>query len=117
MPDIKSITDALIKFRQERDWQQFHTPKNIAISLALEAAEVLELFQWKNDDEAQTLIQHNPELLADELADVLNWVLLLAHDANIDIMTAAQKKIIKNELKYPVAKAKGNAQKYTEFKR
>jgi NTP pyrophosphatase (non-canonical NTP hydrolase) len=112
---IKNLTEQLIKFRNERDWQQFHKPKELAISLSLEASELLELFQWKTDAEIAQMIKHHPEKLRDELADVFNWILVLSHDCNIDILAASAAKIEKNAQKYPIEKAKGRHTKYTEF--
>lgn len=114
---IKRLTEQLITFRNERDWQQFHKPKDLAISLTLEAAELLELFQWKTDAEITHMVQHHPEKLRDELADVFNWILVLSHDCNIDILAASTAKIEKNKQKYPIEKAKGKHTKYTEFTR
>ncbi len=102
-------------FVDDRDWDQFHNPKDLSISLALEAAEVMEHFQWKSDEE---MIQHAVKHKADvgeELADVFYWVLLLANKLDVDITDAFQKKMHKNEAKYPITKAKGNHKKYTEL--
>ncbi len=112
---IGDLQKAILKFRDERDWKQFHNPKDCAISLQLEASEVLEHFQWKNPEEIETHIKTNKEDIGEELADVLYWVLLLSHDLNIDIVKASQKKLKKNGLKYPVAKAKGSHKKYSEL--
>jgi NTP pyrophosphatase (non-canonical NTP hydrolase) len=99
---IKHLIKKLIAFRDERDWQQFHKPKDLAISLALEAAELLELFQWKTEAEVGEMIKHN-------------WILVLSHDCNIDILAASAVKIEKNAQKYPVEKARGKHAKYTEL--
>jgi len=112
---LKQLTEKLITFRNEREWKQFHKPKDLAISLSLEAAELLELFQWKNDAEIAQMINNDPEKLRDELADVFNWVLILSHDCNINILEAATAKIGKNAQKYPVEKAKGRHTKYTDL--
>ncbi len=106
-----------LKFREERDWKQYHSARNVALSISLEAAELLEIFQWKTDDEAKELVndavQH--ENIADELSDILLYSILMANDLNIDIIKAADKKIDKNAEKYPADKAKGKAVKYTEL--
>ncbi len=106
-----------LKFREERDWKQYHSAKNIALSISLEAAELLEIFQWKTDDEAKKLVndpvQH--ENIADELSDILLYAILMANDLNINIIEAADKKIDKNAEKYPTDKVKGKAIKYTEL--
>ena len=115
MSDLKQMTDALLRFRRERDWEQFHNPKDQMLSLALEAAELLELAQWRDGQALQEHLEANRELLSDELADVLGWVLLIAHDQGIDLAAAAEAKLRKNEAKYPVEKAKGRAEKYRDL--
>jgi len=115
MSDFGKFTQKFITFRNERDWQQFHKPKDVALSLALEAAELLELFQWKTDEQAAQAYQEDPEKFADELADVVGWVLILAHDLKIDLATALEHKLAKNAAKYPIEKSKGNAKKYTQL--
>jgi len=110
-----SLLKKLLKFREERDWEKFHNPKDMALSLVLEAAEVLEHFQWKNDEVMKEYAQKNKDDIGAELADVLNWLLLLSHDLDIDLLGALDKKIDKNALKYPVEKSKGNAKKYTNL--
>lgn len=117
MSDIQKLTERIIKFRDARDWKQFHKPKDLAISLSLEASEVLEHFQWKSEKEIEEYVKTNKEEIADELADVLNYLLLSAHDLDIDIADALNKKIDKSESKYPVEKARGNAKKYTELEK
>ena len=105
--DIQEI----LKFQKERDWKQFHLPKNLAISLSIEAAEILEIFQWtKGSDLPGEKRKH----LEEEIADVYYYLLLLAHETNIDIKKAFQKKMMINAKKYPVSKSKGSSKKYTE---
>ena len=115
MSDIKTIAEKLIAFRIARDWEQFHNPKDIAISLALEAAEVLEHFQWKSPEEIKQYSKDHKDDIAEEMADVFNWIILLAHDLDIDIIKACEDKIAKNAKKYPSEKSKGNHMKYTEL--
>lgn len=115
MSDIVELTQKIIKFRDERDWEQFHNPKDCAISLSLEASELLEHFQWKNKEEVEKYIKTNINDISEELADVLYWVLLMSNDLNVDIVDALEKKIMKNEEKYPVEKAKGKHTKYNNF--
>ena len=115
MNDIKTVTHKLLEFRKKRDWGKFHKPKDLAISLILEASELLEHFQWKSEDEVKKYIKDYKEEVAEELADVFNWVLLLSHDLKIDIIEASLKKIEKNSKKYPTAKAKGKYTKYTKL--
>jgi NTP pyrophosphatase (non-canonical NTP hydrolase) len=114
---MKTLTQALLTFRDERNWAQFHTLRNLIVSLNLEAAELLELTQWKNDAEMAALAD-NPvahEALRDECADILLYLLLIAERAGIDLEMAAQQKLAKNALKYPVEKSYGSSRKYTEF--
>lgn len=115
MADIRKLTDLVVAFRDARDWKQFHNPKDMAISLALEAGEVLEHFQWKSDTEIQSHIESKREELGDELADVLYWVLLMANDTDVDIAAAFERKLAKNGEKYPVEKSQGKHTKYTEL--
>ncbi|MBI4437895.1 nucleotide pyrophosphohydrolase [Candidatus Uhrbacteria bacterium] len=116
MTDFEQLTQAIQQFIEERDWKQFHKPKDCAISLTLEAAEVAELFQWKTDEQMEAMkTGDKQEELADEFSDVLFWVLAMAHDFNIDIKSAFLRKLEKSAAKYPVEKAKGNNKKYTEY--
>ena len=112
---IKSLTKRIIDFRNARDWKQFHNPKDVSLSLVLEASEVMEHFQWKNKEEIDKYIIDAKEDISDEIADVLYWVLLLSHDLKIDPLAALDKKISKNEAKYPVEKAKGKHTKYNKL--
>lgn len=104
-------------FRDARDWRQFHTLRNLIVSLNLEAAELLELTQWKDDSEVDALLQQPAALedLRDECADVLLYLLLIADRAGIDLLAAAEKKLAKNAAKYPVEKSYGSSAKYTEL--
>lgn len=115
MDKLDILTKKIIEFRDRRDWKQFHNPKDVAISLSLEAGEVLEHFQWKNKEEIEEYVVRHKDSIGEELADVLYWVLLISHDLNINIASALNKKIKKNEEKYPVEKAKGTHKKYTEL--
>ena len=112
---IQKLTKDLIDFRDERDWEQFHNPKDVALSLTLEATEVLEHFQWKNGVELEEYAKTHKDDIAEELADVFNWVLILSHDLKIDIASASEKKLVKNKLKYPIHKAKGKITKYDKL--
>lgn len=102
----------VIQFRDDRDWRQFHTPKDLAISMNLEAAEVLELFQWSGAD---LDCAHKRDKLREELADVLSYCILMADVCGFDLDEIMNEKVTKNEAKYPVEKARGNAAKYTEL--
>jgi len=102
----------LLAFSDEREWDQFHDSKNLALALLLEAAELNELFLWKKEIESENV---NPDKLKEELADVLSYAFLLAEKHNLDIFDIIQEKIKVNAKKYPVEKAKGTAKKYTEL--
>ncbi len=115
MKDISDITKRIIAFRDARDWKQFHNPKDCALSLVLEATEVMEHFQWKGKEEIEKYIVTNKVDIGDELADVLYWVLLMGNDLEIDVLGALEEKMKKNEEKYPVEKAKGNHIKYNNL--
>ena len=113
MPTLEQLTQDVVRFRDERDWKQFHNPKDVALSLLLEAGEVLEIFQWKDAAGVAEAAQARKNDLEDELADVLSYTLLMAHDLGIDLSDALAAKLRKNALKYPVDKAKGSSSKYT----
>lgn len=114
--DIERLTKMFIDFRNDRDWGKFHNLKDLAISLSIESAELLELFQWKDNNEIEALIKsEKKQLLEDEVADVAAYLFMLCHEANIDIEKAIIDKIQKNNEKYPIDKSKGNAKKYTEL--
>ena len=112
MADIQSLTDKLIKFRKQRDWEQFHDSKNLALAISIEAAELNELFLWKNDSNSEDV---KLEKLKEELADILSFSLLLAEKHQLNIFDIVLEKIQKNNEKYPVEKAKGTAKKYDEL--
>ena len=109
------MTAALLKFRDDRDWRQFHNPKDQFLSLALEAAELLELAQWRDGEALEAHLRENGTAVADELCDVLGWVLLIAHDRGVDLPRAFADKLRRNAEKYPVAESRGRAAKYTEY--
>ena len=115
--DLNSLTKRLIEFRDERNWQQFHSLKDLIISLNLEASELLELTQWKDADSFEASVSEGKgrQDLEEECADVLLYLLLVAEKSGIDLLKVASDKIDKNAQKYPVDKAKGNAKKYTQL--
>ena len=115
MGDISDLQQRVIAFRDARNWKQFHNHKDLAISLVLEASELLEHFQWKTPEEIKTHLTTHKSEVSDELADVLYWLLLMAHDLEIDLQEAFVHKLAKNETKYPVNKARNNHKKYTEL--
>lgn len=104
--DISEITDALLRFRDERDWDQFHNSKDLALAISIEAAELNELFLWKQSESVDL------SALREELADVLSFCFLLAHKHNLDVREIILEKIAKNAQKYPIDKSKGTAKKY-----
>lgn len=106
--------DKVLKFRDDRSWKQFHNPKDLAISINLEAAELLEIFQWSADD---LICAEKLDKVREELADVLNYCILLADAYNLDLDEIVLEKVKRNEEKYPVEKAYGSKEKYTELKR
>jgi NTP pyrophosphatase (non-canonical NTP hydrolase) len=112
---LSSLRSSLRAFAAERDWDQFHSPKNLATALSVEAAELLEHFQWLTEAQSAQL---SPEKLIEvkhELADVLIYLIRLADKLDVDLLTAAEEKIALNAQKYPVEKAKGKMKKYTEL--
>lgn len=109
MSDFEEIIQELIKFRNERDWEQFHNPKDLALAINVEAGELLELFLWKNAKDA------NSEKVKEELADIFAFAFLLAHKYGFDVKQIVLEKIKLNGEKYPVDKAKGTAKKYNEL--
>ena len=104
MDEIRKLTEEIVAFTEERDWDQFHSPANLAKSISIEAAELLECYQWSDSAD--------PDAVEEELADVLNYCLQLAAKLNLDPAEIIRKKIKKNALKYPVEKSKGKSDKY-----
>ena len=114
-PDLLKIRDDLCSFAAERDWEQFHSPKNLAIALSVEASELLEHFQWLTEAESSILDKKTKVLVREELADVLLYLVRLADRLDVDLVDAARDKIKLNAKKYPVAKARGSHHKYTDL--
>lgn len=112
MADLKTITQKLIEFRDEREWSQFHDPKNLAAALSIEAAELNEIFLWKDSKNSH---QHAPERVSEELADVLSYALLIADHYQLNIVDIIESKMATNAQKYPIELARGNSKKYTEL--
>jgi len=115
MNELEEIKLAIRKFRDERDWMQFHNPKNLACSISIEAAELLEHFQWKTPQESESISKKKGEEIAHEMADIAVYLIELSDNLGIDLIQAIKSKLAINEAKYPVAKAKGSAAKYTEL--
>ena len=114
---MDDLVKAVLAFRDERDWKQFHNPKDLAISITLEAAELLEHFQWKTGGEVESFlaVEENRRRLGEEMADVLILLVTLADAVGLDLLSVARAKLQKNTAKYPVDRAKGSARKYDEL--
>ncbi len=115
--NLQGLREKLRSFTEERDWQQFHTPKNLATALSVEAAELLEPFQWLKTGEASELSPDSLAAIRYEMADVLNYLVMLADSLEVDLLAAAYEKIQHNAQKYPIEVARGNAQKYTQLQK
>ena len=115
MSELRQMMAAICAFRDARDWAQFHTPKDMALSLLLESSELAEHFQWKDETECRAHIAAARDELGHELADVLYWVLLMSHDFGIDLGAAFREKMARNAAKYPVETARGKHTKYTDL--
>ena len=112
---VEQLTRRVLEHRDERQWAQFHTPKELGISLCVESAELLSLMQWKTETQIAEVVQAKRAQIQDELADVLHSVLLLASDLNVNLAEALEQKLLKDAEKYPVNKAKGRNSKYNEL--
>ena len=111
-PAIESLTQALRQFAAERDWEQFHSPKNLASALAVEAAELLEPFQWLTDEQSRNLNDEQRAAVRHELADVFLYLLQLADKLQVDLAAAARDKLAVNAIKYPAAQVRGSSRKH-----
>jgi NTP pyrophosphatase (non-canonical NTP hydrolase) len=109
---LRELREALRTFAAERDWDQFHSPRNLATALAVEAAELLEPFQWLTEEQSRDLPPETRSAVEEEMADVLLYLVRLADKLDVDLAAAARAKILKNAEKYPVAKARGSSRKY-----
>jgi NTP pyrophosphatase (non-canonical NTP hydrolase) len=114
-PSITALTAALRRFAHERDWEQFHSPKNLAMALAAEAGELLEQFQWLTETQSEALPEKTHAAVREEIADVLLYLLRLSDRLGIDPVAAAANKIKVNARKYPAEQVRGRAEKYTEY--
>jgi NTP pyrophosphatase (non-canonical NTP hydrolase) len=112
---IKELQARVAKFQEDRDWRQFHTPKDLVLSMMAEVAEVGDHFKWKKPEDLEEYLKTNKEEVADELADVLHNVLLMSYELDIDLEQAFSKKMSETEAKYPVEKAKGVNKKYNKL--
>jgi NTP pyrophosphatase (non-canonical NTP hydrolase) len=116
-PDISALVAKILQFRDARDWKRFHTLKNLVSATAVEAAELLELTQWKTTEELEA-VRNNPELLAqldNEVADVFIYLLLICEKLAVDPIAAARRKMAENEKRYPIEKSRGSATKYSQL--
>lgn len=115
MTELEALRDRIREFARERDWDQFHSPKNLAMALAGEAGELLEIFQWLTEEQSRALDGKDLARARDEIADVLLYLVRLADRLGVDPLAAAHRKLEDNARKYPVDKARGNARKYDEL--
>jgi dCTP diphosphatase len=115
MTELESLRDQMREFASARDWDQFHSPKNLAMALSVEAAELLENFQWLTEEQSRRLDGDGQAAVRGEIADVLLYLIRLADQLGIDPVAAAQRKIVENGQKYPVEKSRGNRKKYNEL--
>ncbi len=109
---LEDVTDRIVAFRDRRDWKQFHSPRNLAASISIEAAELLELFQWSSDATLSEDVESRREDLERELADIAIYTLLMAHEVGIDLEAAIAAKLAENDAKYPAEKVTGSREKY-----
>lgn len=112
--NFEKIKEKVLKFREERDWEQFHNPKDLATALAIEAAELQEVFLWKTPDSSYNIAKDNQEV-AEEVADIFNYLILFCETTGIDLEKALLEKLEKNSIKYPVEKAKWKSDKYNKL--
>ncbi len=112
---LKSLTESVVGFRDRRNWKQFHNTKDMALSLSLEVAELLELMQWRNGDDLDTHLSKHLRDVGEELSDILYWTLLIAHDLEVDLNSAFRKKMVDNEAKYPETTARNSCKKYDQL--
>lgn len=112
---LEDLTSRVVAFRDDRDWKQFHSPRNLAASISIEAGELLELFQWSADSTLESDVAERRSDLRRELADVLIYILLLAHDTGVDLEAAVVDKLEENNAKYPAETARGRRVKYTDL--
>lgn len=115
MRDLEEIRTKTAEFARERDWEKFHSPKNLATALSVEVAELLEIFQWLTESESSALSSEQLMAVSHEIADVQVYLVRLADKLGIDILQAVEEKMSVNALKYPVSKVRGSAKKYTEY--
>jgi dCTP diphosphatase len=113
---VQNLIEAIRRFNQERDWEKYHSPKNLSMALSVEVAELVEVFQWLTEDESRHLPPAKQQAVEEEIGDVTILLLALADALGVDVLDAARKKLERNRLKYPVEKCRGRAEKYNELK-
>ena len=111
----KTLVKALLEFRSARDWEQFHSARNLAAAISVEAAELLESFVWVTDQQVPEIVERHRAAISDEIADIAILLTYLAHDLSIDVDAAVKKKLLANAVKYSVEKARGSNKKYSEL--
>lgn len=112
---LNALTQQLRDYADTRDWQQFHSPKNLAMALSVEAAELVEIFQWLTEEESGELTSEQRQQTEHELADIFLYLLRMADRLNVDLVDVAKKKILINEKRYPAEKVRGSSKKYTDY--
>jgi len=112
---VRNLIDDIRKFNRERDWEQYHSPKNLSMALSVEVAELLEVFQWLTEEQSRHLPPAKKQAVEEEIGDVTILLLALADELGVDILEAARKKLERNRAKYPVEKSRGRAEKYNEL--
>ena len=115
MTELEDLRDRMREFAEARDWEQFHSPKNLAMALSVEASELMEVFQWLNEAQSRSLAPEAKAAASEEVADVLLYLVRIADQLGIDPVESARRKLVANALKYPVEKSRGLAKKYTEL--
>ena len=113
--EVQALVDELKQFAQERNWEQFHSPKNLSMALSVEAAELLEHFQWESEQASERLAGDKKQLVSHEIADIFIYLLRICERLDVDLMSVTKEKIAINHHRYPVEKVKGSSKKYTEY--
>ena len=115
-PELDELIRKIRNFVEERDWDQFHSPKNLAMALAVEASELVEIFQWMTEEESQQLDPKRKQYAEEEIADVMTYLIRISDRLDIDLLAAVERKLAINQKKYPANLVRGNSKKYTEYK-
>ena len=113
--EIVGLTRKIREFVDERDWEQFHSPKNLAMAMVVEAAELVEIFQWMSEEDSRNLTAQQKQRAEEEIADVMNYLIRISDQLNIDLIKAAESKIELNARKYPAGLVRGKSKKYSEY--